>query len=138
MYWLLQCRGTVMLSTGVEIINQSINQSEASTTVTPWIYIVLRLDKYNYIHCKWSKSQYLHMHLLLVACYISSLRDLLLCPVILHLLQVCMCLEILATVCGIECANAEYSCIWCKCPKKKQSDTELEWSISDHKKELEL
>ena len=28
----------------------------------------------------------------------------------------------LATVCGIESATAEYSCIWCKCSKSQRAD----------------
>ena len=40
-------------------------------------------------------------------------------------------MKFLATVCGIEAASAEYSCIWCKCPKGQRSDMELQWSISD-------
>lgn len=42
--------------------------------------------------------------------------------------------KFLATVCGIESASAEYSCIWCKCPKGQRSDVKSEWSISDPKK----
>ena len=40
----------------------------------------------------------------------------------------------LATVCGIESASAEYSCIWCKCSKSQRADLELEWSITDPSK----
>ena len=39
--------------------------------------------------------------------------------------------KFLATVCGIESASAEYSCIWCKCSKSQRSNMELKWSISD-------
>lgn len=42
--------------------------------------------------------------------------------------------KFLATVCGIESASAEYSCIWCKCPKSERSNMKLEWSISDPEK----
>ena len=40
----------------------------------------------------------------------------------------------LATICGIESASAEYSCIWCKCPKSQRYNTDLEWSITDPSK----
>ena len=43
-------------------------------------------------------------------------------------------MKFLATVCGIEQANAKYSCIWCKCPTEKRSDMSLEWSITDPEK----
>ena len=31
-------------------------------------------------------------------------------------------LKFLAVVCGIEAANVDHACIWCKCPKNKRSD----------------
>jgi len=40
-------------------------------------------------------------------------------------------MKFLATVCGIEQANAKYSCIWCKCPTERRSDITLEWSVTD-------
>lgn len=43
-------------------------------------------------------------------------------------------LKFLALVCGIEAANADHSCIWCKCPKDKRSDMTEEWSITDQAK----
>jgi len=43
-------------------------------------------------------------------------------------------MKFLAATCGIEQANAKYSCIWCKCPAEKRSDLTLEWSITDTKK----
>ena len=33
--------------------------------------------------------------------------------------------KFLTTVCGIESASAEYSCIWCKCSKSQRSNMEL-------------
>ena len=39
--------------------------------------------------------------------------------------------KFLALVCGIDSANAEHSCIWCKCPKHQRYDMTQEWSISD-------
>ena len=39
--------------------------------------------------------------------------------------------KFLATVCGLDSATSEYSCIWCKCPKKQRFDIDLQWSISD-------
>ena len=40
-------------------------------------------------------------------------------------------LKFLAIVCGIDAANADHACIWCKCPKEKQDDMTIEWSIID-------
>ena len=37
----------------------------------------------------------------------------------------------LATICGIESATAEHSCIWCKCSKSQRANTALEWSVTD-------
>ena len=37
--------------------------------------------------------------------------------------------KFLACVCGIGAANADYACIWCKCPKLKRYDTEQTWSV---------
>lgn len=39
--------------------------------------------------------------------------------------------KFLAIVCGIESANSEHACIWCKCPKGKRSDMSLSWSVTD-------
>ena len=39
--------------------------------------------------------------------------------------------KFLATVSGLESANAEYACIWCKCPTKQRYDMSLQWSIND-------
>ena len=44
-------------------------------------------------------------------------------------------LKFLAIVCGLEAANAEYACIWCKCPKGKRDDMTMEWSLTDSSKE---
>ena len=40
-------------------------------------------------------------------------------------------MKFLAISCGLEAANAEYACIWCKCPKGKRDDMTLEWSLTD-------
>ena len=40
-------------------------------------------------------------------------------------------LKFLAIVCGIDAANADHACIWCKCPKEKRDDMTIEWSITD-------
>lgn len=42
--------------------------------------------------------------------------------------------KFLATVCGIESATAEFSCIWCKCSKSQRADLDLEWSLTDPRK----
>ena len=42
--------------------------------------------------------------------------------------------KFLATVSGLESANAEYACIWCKCPTKQRYDMSLQWSINDVEK----
>jgi len=34
--------------------------------------------------------------------------------------------KFLATVTGLESANADYACIWCKCPKKSRFDIKLQ------------
>ncbi len=39
--------------------------------------------------------------------------------------------KFLAIICGLNAANAEYSCIWCKCPSGDRWNTKKEWSISD-------
>ena len=39
--------------------------------------------------------------------------------------------KFLSTVCGLDSANAEHACIWCKCPKDKRFNMTLQWSISD-------
>ena len=31
-------------------------------------------------------------------------------------------LKFLAIMCGIEAANSDHACIWCKCPKAQRSD----------------
>jgi len=31
-------------------------------------------------------------------------------------------LKFLAIVCGIEAANTEYACVWCRCPRDKWDD----------------
>ena len=43
-------------------------------------------------------------------------------------------LKFLAIVCGIEAANADHACIWCKCPKNLRSDMTKQWSITDQAK----
>ena len=43
-------------------------------------------------------------------------------------------LKFLAAVCGIEAANSEHACIWCKCPKKERWNMALTWSIQDQPK----
>ena len=43
-------------------------------------------------------------------------------------------LKFLAVVCGIEAANSEHACIWCKCPKRQRWDMTRNWSISDQSK----
>lgn len=43
-------------------------------------------------------------------------------------------LKFLAAVCGIEAANSEHACIWCKCPKQQRSNMALSWSIQDQSK----
>ena len=40
-------------------------------------------------------------------------------------------LKFLAMVCGIDAANCEHSCVWCKCPRLQRCDMSQEWSISD-------
>ncbi len=37
-------------------------------------------------------------------------------------------MKILALACGIEAANAKYSCIWCKCPSIDRWDMTKDWS----------
>jgi len=39
--------------------------------------------------------------------------------------------KFLALVCGIDAANSEYSCIWCKCPNRDRWNMDLEWSVTD-------
>ena len=39
--------------------------------------------------------------------------------------------KFLACVCGIGCANQDYACIWCKCPRVHRWDTSKKWSIKD-------
>ena len=40
-------------------------------------------------------------------------------------------LKFLAMVCGIDAANCEHACIWCKCPKSERWNMSQEWSITD-------
>ena len=41
-------------------------------------------------------------------------------------------LKFLALVCGFGNANAEHACVWwCKCPKGKFVDMQIQWSITD-------
>ena len=42
--------------------------------------------------------------------------------------------KFLATVCGLESATSEFSCIWCKYPKEKCFDMALQWSLIDFTK----
>jgi len=42
-------------------------------------------------------------------------------------------MKFLSIVCGIESATAIYPYIWCKCPKGKRHDIELNWFITDTK-----
>ena len=43
-------------------------------------------------------------------------------------------LKFLAVVCGMEAANYEHTCIWCKYPKHQRWDKTRNWSISDQSK----
>ena len=43
-------------------------------------------------------------------------------------------LKFLAIVCGVETANSEYACVWCKCPKGKWDDMSMGWSLTDVRK----
>ena len=43
--------------------------------------------------------------------------------------------KFLALVCGLDAANADHACIWCKCPKSKCWNMSLEWSLTDPSKE---
>lgn len=36
-----------------------------------------------------------------------------------------------AVVCGLNAANSDYSCVWCKCPSGDHWDMKKEWSVSD-------
>ena len=40
-------------------------------------------------------------------------------------------LKFLAMSCGIEAANSEHACVWCKCPKSQRGDMKMEWSLTD-------
>ena len=40
-------------------------------------------------------------------------------------------MKFLATVCGIEGATSQHSCIWCKCSKDDRYNMDLKWSITD-------
>ena len=39
--------------------------------------------------------------------------------------------KFLAVVCGLNAANAEYSCVWCKYPSNDRWNMTKKWSISD-------
>ena len=43
-------------------------------------------------------------------------------------------LKFLAIVCGIEAANANFSCVWCKCSNTDRWDMDKEWSAFDESK----
>ena len=43
-------------------------------------------------------------------------------------------LKFLALACGIESANAEHACVWCKCSKGKRADMQMQWSVTDPNK----
>ena len=43
-------------------------------------------------------------------------------------------MKFLALVCGIEAANARYSCVWCKCPSSERWDMTKAWSAFDSSK----
>ena len=47
-------------------------------------------------------------------------------------------LRFLAVVCGVEAANDDHACVWCKCPKIKRSDMKEQWSITDTEGGIEL
>ena len=40
-------------------------------------------------------------------------------------------MKFLALVCGIEAANGNYSCVWCKCHSKDRWDMTMDWSAFD-------
>lgn len=40
-------------------------------------------------------------------------------------------MKFLASVCGIEAATCEHSCVWCKCPKSKRWNMDTTWSLTD-------
>ena len=40
-------------------------------------------------------------------------------------------MKFLAIVCGIEAANSNYSCVWCKCPSIDRWDMSKDWSAFD-------
>ena len=42
--------------------------------------------------------------------------------------------KFLALTCGLNAANADYSCIWCKCHSKDRWNMQLKWSLSDTSK----
>ena len=43
-------------------------------------------------------------------------------------------LKFLAIVCGIEAANANFSCVWCKCSNTDHWDMDKEWSAFEENK----
>lgn len=40
-------------------------------------------------------------------------------------------MKFLAIACGIESANAKFSCVWCKCPSDERWDMTKQWSVFD-------
>lgn len=43
-------------------------------------------------------------------------------------------LKFLAIVCGIDAANSDHACLWCKCSKGMRSDMEKQWSLTNLEK----
>lgn len=43
-------------------------------------------------------------------------------------------MKFLAIACGIEAANSNYSCVWCKCPTNDRWNMDKEWSAFDSSK----
>ena len=43
-------------------------------------------------------------------------------------------LKFLAMVCGIDAANCEHACVWCKCSRLERWEMSQQWSISDNAK----
>ena len=43
-------------------------------------------------------------------------------------------MKFLLLACGLNSANSEYSCIWCKCPSRQRFDTSKLWSVIDPEK----
>ena len=42
--------------------------------------------------------------------------------------------KFIASVCGLDAANATFSCIWCKCAKTERHSLDSVWSIIDEEK----